>query len=76
MAAKGVVSVYFSCLSCRRVYRASQSQRAFEKRPDVFHCSNCGAPILKWAGAYDYTHWASLSHNNSQHLPLRYLYRA
>ena len=50
------ITVYFSCLHCLTVFRATQ-ERKVEECAGEFYCGSCGSPVHCCAGFYDFSSW-------------------
>jgi len=56
MTSQTPLRVFFSCLSCKAVYYATQEQKP---SMDVgrFACKRCDTTVHQWGSQYSFTNW-------------------
>jgi hypothetical protein len=56
MFGRAPIGVFFACPKCTLLYLAVQERRR-DKLTGRFDCTDCGAAIHAWSGAYNYPIW-------------------
>ena len=55
----GATTVCFVCSKCALLYRATQIRQSKSKHRKK-DCEDCGAPVHRWSGVYDFIDWQSV----------------
>jgi hypothetical protein len=58
----GTTTVYFACPKCMLPYRTTQVRRP-ERISGSIDCLQCGEPVHRWTGFYDFIRWRPVRAN-------------